>query len=110
MMNNIEKVEQTFACLKEIEKRDGFTIDSEGNEVVRDTGYAVSIYEAPLHIITLEMATNDGYVGFWRDPESGKEYTDYVQIVDDIDVARHLGRTHNQIAFFDFSTKEAVYV
>lgn len=107
-MNRVERIEQAFARLKEVENRDGFTLDADGKEVARDSGYAVAIYEGPLYEIAMHLAANGGYLGFWRD-ENGKEYTELVRIVDSHNEAILLARQFGQKAIYDFANQQEDY-
>lgn len=108
-MTKVEKIESAFARLKEVEKRTGFTLDADGNEVARDKGFAVAVYEGPLYELSTHVAANGGYIGFWRDSDTGREYTELVQIVDSRDAAIALARQFEQKAIYDFANKQEDY-
>ncbi len=99
----------------------GATVSLEGFEP--SEGFAVSIYPyrgicKPLHMVDAHVISSwisrnlewlsraDHYVGAWLD--HGFLYLDISIIVSDRDEAIALGRAHDQLSIFDFSTFESI--
>lgn len=100
----------------------GFTVDLATGEHV-STGYAVSVHpecevtlgEATLGDLLLYLALSQDTLsrpnrvfGGWRDPSDGRVYLDVTVVVESLNLALALGRTHDQLAVYDFATGQSV--
>lgn len=102
----------------------GSTFDLDGDNLIGQQGYSVSIY--PERSLILEQAPTPEVVqdyisthrdlfadprnkiGSWWDKESGKHYIDVVAVLPDRDAAIALGKQYNQKAVFDLSALEEI--
>lgn len=90
----------------------GCTLAKDGTVVRPPVGYAVGVRPDPFP--SLADAFSDlrpgEYVGYWRDPETGLEYIDAVNIVGDRDEALMIARCYGQLSVYDFRAGECIYL
>jgi hypothetical protein len=106
---NKDKIRETFAYLR-AEGADGFTLTLDGDVHRPATGYAV----ANGTYANLEEAMNAAqpheFIGYWFDPETGREYVEVVDIFENLLFARIAGKQRDQKAIYDFSTDLCIYL
>lgn len=98
------------------ENPEGFTFELATDSLVNfpSKGYAVALKETQNSFgveglkKALEYAKTTGYLGGWA--EDGKFYYDAVFIIQDREEAIRVGRENEQIAIFDLSTGETIYL
>lgn len=87
---------------------DGFTIDQDGAEYKDKEGYAVAYTTHDSLKDALEHIKPNQYVGFWRDPETGREYVEVVDIISSALEAVFTGLARKQRAIYSFAVDDIV--
>lgn len=102
----------------------GITIDRKGSEY-KGLGYAVALSQDTEIIIDDELfipeliqavtrkyaeqlKKNNVFLGIWKD--NGKIYFDLSEIIEDFQEAIEKGNNRNQLAIFDFNTKQVIEI
>lgn len=106
--------------LNKVEQNGGITLNAALEEVKADSGFAVSLpgnetqvngqpseesAEALLEVY--QHLAKGAYIGIWKS-ETGAYYFDITQVTEDRETAIRLGKHYNQLAIFDFNTKEVI--
>lgn len=106
----------------------GVSIDRYGDTLDQSVGYVVShvgheiripasqftyrVFEETLieqvKLLKSHSEFYGSFVGFWYDSDSETWYSDLSQIIDDLDIAKRLGKNRKQIAIFDLGSKSAI--
>ena len=96
--------------------KEGFTVNAATLQPVK-TGYAVAVEDTQNSYGIEGLANVVKYVsehpainafGGWYNRENNMYYFDATVIVDDLEVAKELGRTNKQIAIFDLANLQEI--
>ena len=99
-----------------LENKEGYTVNAATLQPVT-TGYAVAVADTQDSFGLEGLANVVKYVsehpevnafGGWYNSENNMYYFDATVIVDDLDVAKELGRINKQIAIFDLANMEDI--
>lgn len=122
------KVTDTASLLRSSLKKEGgftYSVVNGSSPKPGDTAFSVSAYPDREQILDLKdvtpaklaayvhknldlLRTPGNFFGAWHDTGTGKVFLDTVIVVDSLDKAKEIGKTHNQIAAFDFKTMSTV--
>jgi hypothetical protein len=116
------------ALYKNTLQNNGSSVDRYGDTITTDQGYVVShvgneiqipasqfTYETFVEVLFEQASTlrssgefYGSFVGFWFDAESNTWYSDISQIIEDLDIAKRLGKNRKQLAIFDLGSKSVI--
>lgn len=77
---NRKRIAERFRQLVE-EGREGFTVDLEGEIYDEREGFAVASRTCTTVEEALDVVRDGQYIGYWRDPETGREFVEVVDIL-----------------------------
>ena len=81
-----------------------------GNEKRYNLDIVLSVSDKEFNNIIKDISTNK-MVGLWVDTIKNKLYIDHkTEHIYDLEVAKIIARANNQLAIFDWSTKESIYL
>lgn len=110
-----KEIEKIFELSKV--KKDGFTVDLEGNEINRKKGYVIALNETQNSfgyaglVKAYNVAKSKGiYVGGWFEEEEGLYYFDASVIVETEKEARRLARKEKQKAYFNLENGKSIKI
>lgn len=94
---------------------EGFTVDLQLNLITE--GFVIAVPETQDSFgdegleKVLQIALANGYhIGGWLNPDNGKFYWDASIIVTDLEQAKSLGRKFGQLAIFDLTNQDLIWL